>query len=79
MAILLYLLLFFKLMHPPALHRSAFFFGFAFAKKNIMIKMKAIHQNSLKIKYHSLSHSDVSVKQCLSDISGNHWLEPSLE
>jgi len=57
-----------------------FFFGFAFAEKNIMTRMKAIHQNSLKIKYCSpLSHSDVSVKQRLSDIFGNHMLEPSLE
>lgn len=45
---------------------TARIFGSVSAKKNIMIRMKTIHQNTLKIKYCSpLSHSEISVKQSL--------------
>lgn len=52
------------------------FFGFVSTQKNIMIRMKAIHQNSLSIKYCSpLSHSEILVKQTLYDTFVYHQLE----
>lgn len=52
------------------------FLGFVSTQKNIMIRMKAIHQNSLSIKYCSpLSHSEILVKQTLYDTFVYHQLE----
>lgn len=57
-----------------------FFFCSVSAKKNLIIRMGGIHQNSLKIKYCSpLSHSEISVKQSLYYTFVYHQLEPSWE
>lgn len=50
------------------------------AKKNIIIRMKTMHQTSPKIKYCSpLSHSEISVKWRPYDSFVYHQLEPSWE
>lgn len=59
-------------IHQP---QTAVHFLVVSAKKNLMIRMKAIHENLLKIK----SHSEIPVKQSLCDIFVYHQLEPSRE